>query len=67
MPSQDELHYEPDDIMLGVDMRQCQHLARAFDLMAERIGPVTNTTVLWTLASLVAKILAESAMDPGLI
>ena len=61
MPSETGLD---DALLSGVDHRQVQHLTRAFDIMADRLGVVSNSTALWSLAMLLAKILANTALHP---
>jgi hypothetical protein len=55
------------ELLAGVDMSQSQHLMRAFDIMAERLSGVSNSTALWALATLTAKILAGCAMDDDIM
>jgi hypothetical protein len=59
MPSQTEATIELSD----VDQRACQHLMRAFDIMADKLGGVSNGTAMWALALLLGKIFATAAMD----
>ena len=63
MPSQ----FTQDTLLEGVDIHQVAHLTRAFDIMAQRLNGVSNSTALWALASLLAKIMASCAMDPQLM
>lgn len=69
MPSQEamtELLMEVDMAVLeGVDHRQCAHLTRTFDIMAEKLGSVNNSTALWAIATLLAKIMATASDHVG--
>jgi hypothetical protein len=56
-----------DELLTGVDHQQCAHLMRAFDIMAERLPGVTNSTALWAIASLLAKIMAAASLDPDIL
>jgi hypothetical protein len=69
MPSQGhgDLIDVNDQLFAGVDHNHVAHMTRAFDIMAERLGGVSNSSALWALATLVAKILASTAMDPVLM
>jgi hypothetical protein len=68
MPSQEPPTIDgTEELLAGVDHRQCEHLMRAFDIMAERFGNVTNSTALWALATLLAKIMAAASMDPDVL
>lgn len=67
MPSQNnEADDELVELLRGVDHHQCSHLMRAFDIMAERLGGVNNGTVLWTLASMLAKVMAVASDHEGM-
>ena len=65
MPSQ----WDGDEMTLmeGVDQGQVAHLVRAFDIMASKMGTVSNSTALWALATLLAKIMAGCALDQDLL
>jgi hypothetical protein len=68
MPSQEpQIDTGLDELLSGVDHHQCAHLVRAFDIMAERLQNCTNSTALWALATLLAKILAAAALDPDVL
>lgn len=56
-----------DEVLAGVDHRAVEHLTRSFDIMADKLGGISNSTALWALAMLVAKIMASCAMDPQLM
>lgn len=59
MPSQ----FSEEQLLEGVDIYQVAHLTRAFDIMAQRLNGVSNSTALWAIASLLAKIMASYSMD----
>lgn len=63
MPSQ----YTEDQLLSGVDPNHVAHLTRAFDIMAQRLNGITNSTALWAIASLLAKIFASCSMDEQLM
>jgi hypothetical protein len=64
MPSQDEAS-PPDDLFEGVNFEQVKHLTRAFDIMADRLGGISNSTAMWALAALVSKVLASATDFEG--
>lgn len=59
--------YTDAELLEGVDIHQVAHLTRAFDIMAQRMNGVTNSTALWAIASLLAKIMAGCALDEQLM
>jgi hypothetical protein len=63
MPSQ----FSEEQLLEGVDIYQVAHLTRAFDIMAQKMNGVSNSTALWALASLLAKIMASCSMDPAMM
>lgn len=68
MPSQEPpLIDMSNDLFMGVDHGHVAHLTRAFDIMADKLGGVSNSTAMWALAILVAKIMAATAMDTDLL
>ena len=66
MPSQG-LFDRTDDLLAGVDHNHVAHLTRAFDIMAEKCGGISNSTALWALAMLIAKILASTSLNTELM
>ncbi len=64
MPSQ---MTSEEQLLEGVDIHHVAHLTRAFDIMAQRLNGVSNSTALWAIASLLAKIMASCSMDPHLM
>jgi len=54
-PNASELH--------DINHAKAEGLMRAFDLMAERLGTVSNATAMWALAMLTAKVFAACAMQ----
>lgn len=68
MPSQPTGILDIDNALLeGVDHRHVAHLIRAFDIMAQQLHGVSNSTALWALATLLAKIMAACALNPELM
>jgi len=65
MPSQDG--FTQDMLLEGVNVDHVAHLMRAFDIMAQRLGGISNSTALWAIASLLAKIMASCSMDENLM
>lgn len=68
MPSQEPPLIDMDnELFQGVNHAHVAHLTRAFDIMADKLGGVSNSTAMWALAILVAKIMAATAMDTDLL
>jgi len=52
-----------DALMVGVDEHQVMHLTKAFDVMAQRLGGITNSTAMWAIATMLARIFAAASLD----
>lgn len=70
MMSSERPYIESDDatmqLLQGVDHNHCAHLTRAFDIMADKLGGVSNSTALWSIATLLSKILAAATDHEGM-
>ena len=56
-----------NELLDGVEPSHAEHLVRAFDIMAAKLGHVTNSTALWAIATLLAKVFAGCSLDDALM
>lgn len=62
-PQTEQQHFEGDPLQ-GVNHAQVEHLTKAFSLMADRLGGISNQTAMWALATLTSRVFALCAMEP---
>lgn len=68
MPSQDEPNFDPQfdrAVLEGVNHQHCAQLTRVFDIMADKLGGVSNETALWAITTLLAKVMVAASDREG--